>query len=476
MIIDSSKKIGIWGLGIVGISALKYFVQKGYQVQAMDQKELSAQQQSLLQELKVPFFLQKELNSFLSYNDYILPSCGIDLRPYSEYKHKFLSELDLFGAQCDTPIIAITGSVGKTTTTHLLSELIKAQGKKVFTGGNIGVGLLESIEHANAADYVVLEVSSFQLERCQTFAPDFAICTNIFANHLDRHGSMEEYIKAKLQITARQKSGLSLFPAAFAKAVSDTKSGATHFYFSCEEDVDSYPYEHNDASYYYYFPFYFLRNIRFRINYQTSGSEKYNFIEFRYHHDATNEVIFEFTNLPWVSYRENIIILASAMHMLGFSLDNFCNVLNEQEIPEHRMEKVATISNIDFYNDSKATIPASTLAAIEKINHRPIILFLGGISKGVNRAEFVRQLKDKVRLVYCFGKEAEQLKSFCDQNQITALAFANLELAFKDLSKNLIPQDQILFSPAGASYDLYADYRERGNHFKQLIHELNIKG
>ena len=159
--------------------------------------------------------------------------------------------------------------------------------------------------------------------------------------------------------------------------------------------------------------------------------------------------------------------------MLGCSLEGFVEILNQQELPEHRLEKVATIANIEFYNDSKATITASTLAAIEKINQRPIVLFLGGISKGVNRADFVKQLKDKVRMVYCFGKEAEQLKSFCDQNQIEAQAFGNLEQAFTMLTHNLIPQDQILFSPAGASYDLYTDYRERGNHFKKLV--KNIK-
>lgn len=450
MIIDSSKKIGVWGLGVVGTSAIKYFVQKGYHVQAMDQKQPNEQQQALLDNLKVPFFLQNELASFLDFNDYVLPSCGIDLRPYPEHQHKFLSELDLFGAQCTAPIIAITGSVGKTTTTHLLSELIKAEGKKVFTGGNIGVGLLESIDLANASDYVVLEASSFQLERCKTFAPDFAICTNIFANHLDRHGSMEEYVKAKLQVIARQKTGQrSLFPASTYEQVIAHKNGIEAHFFSCTEG--------NFVSNFHHF--YFLRNCIFFDRYQTNTKE-----------------IFDFIELPWVSYRENIIILASTMHMLGFSLDNFCTVLNEQELPEHRMEKVASIASVDFYNDSKATIPASTLAAIEKISNRPIVLFLGGISKGVNRAEFVSKLKDKVRTIYCFGKEAEQLKVFCDQNNIEAHSFENLDKAFDALCHNLNLDDQILFSPAGASYDLYTDYRERGNHFKKLVEMFQPTG
>lgn len=448
MIIDSSKKIGIWGLGVVGTSALKYFVKNGYQVQAMDQKEPSPSQQELLKSLNVPFYLQNELSSFLQSNDFILPSCGIDLRPYPEYKHKFLSELDLFGTHCTVPVVAITGSVGKTTVTHLLSELLKAQGKKVFTGGNIGVGLLESINEANQADIVVLEASSFQLERCQSFAPDLAICTNIYANHLDRHGSMEEYLHAKLAIIARQKPGQrSLFPVNIYEQVVHQKTGSTPSFFSTKEisPLDDFH------------AFYFLRNSKIFMNYQTTTQE-----------------IFDIIEIPWVSYIENITLLASALHMLGCGVEHFTQILNQQELPEHRMEKVATIANIDFYNDSKATIPASTLAAIEKISSRPIVLFLGGISKGVDRAEFVSQLKNKVRMIYCFGKEAEQLKSFCDQHQIAACAFGNLEQAFNLLTHNMAANDQILFSPAGASYDLYTDYRERGNHFKKLVQDIKL--
>lgn len=450
MIIDSSKKIGIWGLGVVGISAIKYFVAKGYQVQAMDQKEPNPQQQALLNELRIPFFTQEKLESFFIFNEFILPSCGIDLKLHAAYNHKFLSELDLFYFECKRPIIAITGSVGKTTVTYLLSELLKAQGKQVFTGGNIGVGLLESIDQANAADYVVIEVSSFQLERCKAFAPDLAICTNIFANHLDRHGSMEEYMRAKMQIIRYQRAEQhSLFPAMLYDQIMQSNAVNTPSFFSCNE-IHFLP---------NLYSFFFLRNTSIFMNYQTTSRE-----------------IFDLIELPWVSYPENIVILASIMHLLDCPLNNFVEILNQQELPEHRMEKIATIrANIDFYNDSKATIPASTLAAIEKINKRPIVLLLGGISKGVDRADFVKQLKDKVRIVYCFGKEAEQLKSFCDQNNIPAMSFINLDQAFSDLSINLAAQDQILFSPAGASYDLYTDYRERGDHFKRLVNHITDK-
>ena len=158
---------------------------------------------------------------------------------------------------------------------------------------------------------------------------------------------------------------------------------------------------------------YFLHNSTLVMSYQTKIHQ-----------------IYDFKILPAVSYTENIIILASTLHMLGCSLENFVTILDAQELPEHRLEKIATINQIDFYNDSKATIPASTLAAIEKIKGRPIVLFLGGVSKGVDRSDFVRQIAHQVRFIFCFGKEAEELKSFCDANNIPAAAFATLEDAF----------------------------------------------
>jgi UDP-N-acetylmuramoylalanine--D-glutamate ligase len=445
-----TKKIGIWGLGIVGKSAIRYFNQRGYTLELLDQRSPNIQEQAFLREHQTPWFGNDQLVPFLERNDLILPSCGIDLRPYPGFAHKWLAELDLFAQECMRPIIAITGSVGKTTVTHLLSHLLRAQGKNVFTGGNIGVGLLESIDVANKADCVIIEVSSFQLERCKTFSPDFAICTNIYANHLDRHGSFENYVQAKMKILGKNNRKI-LFPLSLFDQIPEEIRQtqplalfATHIPSSQEISLITD-----------FHTMYYLHNSKLMINYQTK-----------------NSLIFDFKELPLVLYPQNAAVLASALHMLGHPLDNFVAVLNEQELPEHRLEKVATINEIDFYNDSKATIPASTLAAIEKIKDRPIVLFLGGVSKGVDRADFVKQIGNSVRFIYCFGKEAHQLKAFCDANQIPAQAFSTLDEAFDALPSLLKAQDQVLFSPAGASFDLFSHYAERGNYFKKLVLEL----
>lgn len=447
----TNKKIGVWGLGVVGKSAITYFHKNNCIVQALDKREPNEQEKTFLAAHNTQFFIQDQLTDFLTHNDYILASCGIDLRPYQEFNHKFLSELDIFGTECKKPIIAITGSVGKTTVTHLLSQLIAHQSKTVFTGGNIGVGLLDSIEQANNADYVILEVSSFQLERCKSFKPYLAICTNIHANHLDRHGSLQSYIDAKLQIIAHQgNEDRALFSLAMREQV---KAKYPIRSFCCFSKTRPTPEELDRLD--FSDTLYFLHNSKLMVNYQTITRE-----------------VFDFKELPKISYLENVIILSAVMHMLHLKLDNFVEVVDQQELPHHRLEKVATINGVDFYNDSKATIPASTLAAIEKIQGKPIILFLGGVSKGVDRSDFVAQLKDKVKFVYCFGKEAEQLKTFCDMSNIPAYAYPTLDKAFNTLPKNMQTNDQVLFSPAGASFDLFADYQKRGEHFIKLVNEL----
>lgn len=446
-----NKKIGIWGLGIVGKSAIEYFYHKNCTLEVLDQRIPSAQEYEFLKAYNATFIGQEHLLSFLENNENILPSPGIDLRPYNHFKHKWLAELDLFGKECITPIIAITGSVGKTTITHLLSQLLQANGKKVFTGGNIGKGLLDSIACANQADYVILEVSSFQLEHCTSFAPYFAICTNIHANHLDRHGTLDNYKNAKLRMFAHQKIGdQALVPLELYNDISQKIKDRHPFHFF-SNSVSS----NANFSLYDFHNFYFLHNQNLMMNYQTSSLP-----------------IVDFSDAFSITYQENLIILAAALHILGILQERFTEILRNQILPQHRLEKIATIDGIDFYNDSKATIPQATLAAVKKIKDRPIILLLGGVSKGVDRSDLIYQLINHVRFIVCFGKEAPQLKHCCDTYKIPALSVETLDQAFKELPYIMKSPDQILFSPAGASFDLFTDYQARGHYFKTLVSQL----
>src|SRR5579872_6602560 len=162
------KSVGIWGFGIVGKSADNYLLKAGTPVEVLDKRTLTSQEKAFLRERGIPFYGPQDLTAFLERNDAILPSPGIDLRPYAHYRHKWIAELDLFARNYHHPIIAVTGSIGKTSVTHLLSTLLQAHGIQLATGGNIGTAMLDLL--ANPSTMALLEVSSFQLELTKTFA------------------------------------------------------------------------------------------------------------------------------------------------------------------------------------------------------------------------------------------------------------------------------------------------------------------
>src|SRR5581483_883729 len=170
----------------------------------MEKRTLLEQEKNLLQDAQCTYVPQELYKNFLEDNDYIIVSPGIDTRPYKDYHHKFISELDIFFHHCKIPIIAITGTVGKTSVTTLLSKMLQ-QHRPIITGGNIGIGMLELLNNKSHNENVVLEISSFQLEHTRYFAPDVAILTNFYPNHLDRHATVENYFDAKCKLFMRQK-------------------------------------------------------------------------------------------------------------------------------------------------------------------------------------------------------------------------------------------------------------------------------
>ena len=172
-----------------------------------------------------------------------------------------------------------------------------------------------------------------------------------------------------------------------------------------------------------------------------------------------------------LSFIDNILLLTAACDLLNINTQALQTVAATITLPEHRVEKIGNINNIDFYNDSKATTTASTLAAVKKLHNRPLHLFLGGLSKGVDRAPFVAQLKNHVKYIYCFGKEAESLYAMCTANHIAATYFSTLDDAVSACTLAITSGDCVLLSPAGSSYDLYDNYEERGKHFKELIQQ-----
>jgi len=444
-----NKKIGIWGFGVVGKAALAYFENQGIATIVMDAKRLTPEERSLIEKSKSSCIDQKNCLQFLETNDYILASPGIDLRPYEKYKHKFITELDIFGECFKKPIIAITGTIGKTSITHLLSAILQTQ-KKIATGGNIGTGMLSLIGQQDEVDYAILELSSFQLESCSSFAPDLAIWTNFFPNHLDRHGSLEHYFKAKCRMLVHQKKHqqalvpLDLMPLITNNLIHIEQQ--FHFFSDTkptQEQRQAFPHSH----------YFWLNNTSIM-------------------HQLTNQIssLLDINKLPSITFAQNWLIIAAALTVRTIPL-TILEKLPTLNLPSHRIEKVATINSIDFYNDSKATVPEATLAAVRKLQGNPIILFMGGISKGVDRTFMFKELKQFVSTIFFFGSEARFLADHACSEHISSFAFLSLEEAFKAAIEVAQPGEQLLFSPSGASYDLFAHYEERGNCFKKLVEE-----
>jgi UDP-N-acetylmuramoylalanine--D-glutamate ligase len=405
----TNKKIGVWGYGKVGKSVTEFVQQLGATVAVMDKTR---------QELPplVTFYSEENKDLFFSTHDYIIPSPGIDITPYlAQIGSKLLPELDLFAQFFHKPIIAITGSVGKTTTTSLLGQLLNVYGVKALVGGNIGIACCDLIPMQENADCAVIEVSSFQLEHSTIFAPDLAIITNIIPNHLDRHITMETYRNAKFRMMLNQThTQKALVPDALKEYIPTLHSSVTFF------NPNAQP-----------------KNI-----------------------------------LPLITFSSNWVVIEQALMQLNLDISKLPALVSGLKTPEHRLEHVACINAVDFYNDSKATTPLSTLSAVAQLKHRPIHLLLGGLSKGINREPLIQELNGTVKTIACFGAEADQLWNWCIASGICATNHATLEDAFQTSVKHAEPNDIILLAPGGSSYDLFKDFEERGKVFKSLTCEI----
>jgi UDP-N-acetylmuramoylalanine-D-glutamate ligase len=606
----TNKKIGIWGFGVSGQSLLRYFIQQA------ELPVLGILEKNLSPELQAPYagnpnvtFYKDEPSArqqFLEHHDIIIPSPGIDLRPYAHYSEKFLAEADLFyllwtgnplewfdtsvfafgfvghspraeGKNAHTEnrstpikltqestdpkctiqesargecfsqhldaqknvsnhssepkeyvrkkIIGITGTLGKTSITHLLSILLPQAGISVATGGNIGTGMFDLL--GSDADYALLELSSFQLENCKHFVADIAVITNLYPNHLDRHETMEKYAQAKFNIFARQNEAQHAVvplenaselhkqfphkPFAFFSSHTPTTEQLEHFVwgnrlYCCDEGTimklelsaltsrytrhfqkeipgtrseRSNTTSHKDNTHQTPIGQPNTSSAHFECFFEASQC-----VEKMYREVSATHKTQTLSSIPTISYPENWLIITTVLDLLGLDSEEIISGAKNLTIPDYRLEKVATIQGTSYYNDSKSTIMQATLAAVDALkqtHNNTIIVILGGTSKGVDRTPFVKKLKNNVTHVICFGAEAHELHAMCNAAGIPATAVATLEeavaLAQKlASSKTAGSQTAVVLSPGGASFDLFKDYKERGERFKQLVLAAASKG
>lgn len=481
--------VGIIGFGIVGSAGLKFFIERPQAFRSFlglpsdaairfivwDQKECLPEDAMLLEAHKVIWQTESQcsLPEFLFYVDRALVSPGVSLLGIdSALRAKTFCELDLFAHCSQGEAIGITGSLGKTTVTKLIYQILarfyalQEGEKRVALGGNVGIGMLDLLRAPLPAAWSVLELSSFQLENSHVFAPSVGVWTNLYPNHLDRHTDMEGYFKAKSHLFERQeaKDNLILGRQLFDKEVAPftlallNRTSARLVVAGIEPlDADLIPSIQRTQ-----WSFWALAN-----------SQLY---KYTIHSGAITHMIsvIAVRDLPLCTFAQNWAVIFAALEAAGVDLnwlvqDLKANVAFYQpDDHKHRVEFVREVKGIAFYNDSKSTVKESTIAAAQQLSltYKRVHVMIGGVGKGVDRRDFAERLRafSSVASIIAFGKEACSLG--------TPLCAATVEEALKEVLAIAQTGDAVLFSPGGASFDLFKHYIQRGECFKELVMAL----
>jgi UDP-N-acetylmuramoylalanine--D-glutamate ligase len=353
-----------------------------------------------------------------------------------------IGEIELAAQFLPGPIVAITGSNGKTTTTALAGEIMTAGGFPTLVGGNIGTPAISLAERAKPETVIVLEVSSFQLETIQRFRPKVAVVLNVTPDHLDRHRTFEVYVDAKARIFENQR------PDDFAVLNADdttcvamaARTQAQVFWFSRQKEVQQGAWVRDG-------------NIFFR-----DGSGQREFMQ-------VSEI-----PLKGAHNLENVLAAVCAGALMGCAPEKIRQVVREFKAVEHRLEFVATIRGVDYYNDSKATNVDATIKALESFPAN-IHLILGGKDKGSDYSVLNDLLRQRVKRVYTIGAAAVKIESQIKGAEIVHAE--TLDNAIRRANAVAQPGDVVLLAPACASFDQFKNYEQRGKMFKEIVHGLS---
>ncbi len=359
------------------------------------------------------------------------------------------SEMEIFFDVCPCPIIGITGSDGKSTVTTIIYEMLKNSGKKVYKGGNLGEPFLSRLNEMQPSDIVVAELSSFQLISMRK-SPDISVITNISPNHLDVHKNMEEYVGAKKNIFLHQ--------GAFGKTVLNYDNDYTRD-FARETRGKTV---------------FFSRKKRLE-NGVWADKNGDIFVS----QNGTSNLILNKSDIKILGNHNLENYLAAIAAVWGIADVNSI-IKTAKEFPgiAHRMEKVKTIKGINYYNDSIATTPTRVISGCLSLFNEKIILICGGYDKNIPFDELGDVINKKVKTLILMGQTAEKIENcvkkskFYINNGINIFYADGMEDAVKISLENANAKDIVVLSPACASFGMYKNFEERGDHFKKLVNEI----
>ena len=447
------KKIAMCGIGVSNTPLILSFLEKGARVFACDRRtrEQIGPMAETLEKAGAELRLGETYLDDLEV-DIIFRTPGMSFNlPELEAARKrgiaVTSEMEVFFDLCPATIFAITGSDGKTTTTTLIAKMLEAQGKRVYMGGNIGNPLLPEIENITADDFVVVELSSFQLISMRK-SPDVAVVTNVAPNHLDVHKDMDEYVEAKRNILMHQN--------AFSRTVLNYDNEITAGFkanvrgqslgFSMERPIKNGAWlDENGMLHMAY------RGIDAPVMHK-------NDITILGDHNVAN-------------------YLSAISAVWGYvSISNIRQVAKEFTGVEHRIEFVREIDGVKYYNDSIASSPTRTIAGLKAFEGN-VILIAGGYDKKIPFEPMAPYVIDKVKLLLLSGPTAEKIETAIKTNENykgspEIVRVQNIDEAVNVARQRAKAGDVVTLSPACASFDAFPNFTARGNHFKRLVENL----
>ena len=436
-------RVLVAGCGASGVALVKLLARQGKKTTVTDSKgegELSA----ALKELEgIPFtgrFGGHSRKDFLDH-ELIVISPGMAsnhplLREARQNGARVVGEIELASRFIEEPIIAVTGTNGKTTTTTLLGRLFEAEARNVFVGGNIGEPLANYVLSGRKADALIVEISSFQLETIETFRPATAVLLNIAEDHLDRYAAFADYVAAKMRIFENQTPDDQALVSADIGQIGVLK--ARRCSFSTRSILEEGA---------------FLRGGLLCV--RLGGKE------FSYRRDLSP--------LVGVHNSENLLAALLAAHLCGISAEAIGKTLAEFRGLPHRVEFVREIGGVRFYNDSKATNVDATRKALESMDGN-VVLIAGGKDKGGSYG-FIVPLAGKIRALVLIGEARERIASELGPH-VPTYGEEDLEGAVRSAQKAAKKGDAVLFSPMCSSFDMFENYKVRGNAFRQIVEGL----
>lgn len=450
-----NKKVAIIGLGVSNVPLIDYLYNLGSNIVLFNNKPIDELDSTILDkiyEYKIEYSFGENYLSKLKGFDVVFrsPSCRPDL-PEIENEVKrgavLTSEIELVLEMCPGTIIGVTGSDGKTTTTSLIYEILREENLNCYLGGNIGIPLFTKIADMKPEDFIVLELSSFQL-MTMNVSPNVAVITNVTPNHLDIHKSYEEYIQAKANIFKYQNENDLLVLNYDNKITKDFSkvSNANIVYFSSKQKLDNG---------------FILDN----------GIIK----------DCENGLRRHIINIKDIKLRgvhnyENICAAIAATKKF-VSVESQTIAIKKFTGVNHRLEFVREINGAKWYNDSIASSPTRTIAGLNSFDEN-IVLIAGGYDKHLDYRPIAKPILDKVSKLILLGQTSEKIYQAVTElensfnKKIDIFKTNSLEEAIKKAKEVSKKGDIVLFSPASASFDMFKNFEERGNKFKQLVNKL----